>query len=91
MHCRWKQDITLPKEECLHVKEGTVLYYCVWCIGHAKSLPIPLDKVNKIRLLFFILSPCMLLHLIISPTSCTYLLSQFNLKCHMLKMFVIHN
>jgi hypothetical protein len=29
MHCRWKQDITLPKEECLHVKEGTVLYYCV--------------------------------------------------------------
>lgn len=49
---RWKQDITLPKEELLHVKEGTVLYSCVYFIGHAKNLRIALDKVNKIQLLF---------------------------------------
>jgi hypothetical protein len=51
MQFRWKQDITLPKEECLRVTEGTVLYSCVCCIGHAKILPIALDKINKIWLL----------------------------------------
>lgn len=52
MRYGWKQDVTLPKEECLRVKEGRVLYSCVYLIGHAKILRTALDKVNKIRLLF---------------------------------------
>jgi hypothetical protein len=37
------QDITLPKEEWLRVKDGTVLYSWVYFNGHAKLLGIILD------------------------------------------------
>jgi len=42
----------------------------------------------------FILSPCMLLHLILLPTLCTYLIKNYHnshLKSHTLKMSVMHN
>jgi len=42
----------------------------------------------------FILSPCMLLHSILLPTLCTYLIKNYHnshLKPHTLKMSVMHN
>ena len=52
MRYGWKQDVTLPKEECLRVKEGILLYSCVYLIGHVKILRIALDKLYKVLLLF---------------------------------------
>jgi hypothetical protein len=54
MQYRWKQGITLPREGFLRVKGGIVLFICVCCIGHAKTLRIAFYKVNKIRLLLFL-------------------------------------
>ena len=49
-----------------------------------------INNCNKI----FILSPCMLLHSVLLPTLCTYLIKNYHnshLKLHMLKMSVMHN
>jgi len=45
-------------------------------------------------LIIFILSPCMLLHSVLLPTLCTYLIKNYHnshLKPHTLKMSVMHN
>ena len=49
---------------------------------------------NKHVLGVFILSPCMLLHSILLPTLCTYLIKNYynsHLKPYTLKMSVMHN
>jgi len=65
-----------------------------WYYNIIIRCPYLFKKVVKISFCIFILSPCMLLHSVLLPTLCTYLIKNYHnshLKPHTLKMSVMYN